>query len=331
MSAEAQASPPAVTGLQIRTFATGGSLLTNPDDTATLNGNVFVDYYNGQGAKGEPSKSGATHTDIVEYSPSGRALAHWAIAGKCDGLGADQANNRLVATVNEDANSSLYTIHPSASPSQQVAHYSYDIGALPHGGGTDAISFTGGHILISASAPSAGAGPAVYAVSLFGHIAYVTPIFGDSSQATVANTGLAGNTVRLALTDPDSNETVPAVSPRFAGDFMLNSQGDQQLIFVHHPDTSSQGLSVLRISASIDDTAWATSTHGTLYVSDNKANRVLAITGTWKLGTPLVAVTPSNANTPSTAPGDLGTLDMSTGTVSTLASGFHPGGMVFVP
>ncbi len=304
--------------------------MSNPDDIATLHGNLFVGFYNGLGAKGEPSKSGATHSDIVEYSPSGQVVASWAIAGKCDGLGADPANNRLVATVDEDGNSSPYTIHPSASPSQQVAHYSYDIAKLPHGGGTDAISFAGGHILISASAPTAANGPAVYAVSLFGHIAYVTPIFGDASSAAVANSG-GHSQVTLALTDPDSNEVVPAASPRFAGDFMLNSQGDEELIFVHRPNLPGQSLSVLKISQSIDDTAWATSTHGTLYATDNKANKVFALTGTWKLGTPLVAVTPSNANTPSKAPGYLGTLNMSTGSISSLLTTFHPGGMVFVP
>ena len=38
--------------------------------------------------------------------------------------------------------------------------------------------------------------------------------------------------VRLALTDPDSNEDVPSYAPRFAGEFMLTSQGDQEQIFV---------------------------------------------------------------------------------------------------
>jgi hypothetical protein len=32
--------------------------------------------------------------------------------------------------------------------------------------------------------------------------------------------------VRLALTDPDSNEIVPLSGPRFGGDFMLTSQAD---------------------------------------------------------------------------------------------------------
>ena len=69
--------------------------------------------------------------------------------GKCDGLTADPYNGLLVATVNEDAHSSLYTIDPSRG---RVVHYAYNE-PLSHHGGTDAISFDNGLMLISASAP----------------------------------------------------------------------------------------------------------------------------------------------------------------------------------
>ena len=51
----------------------------------------------------------------------------------------------------------------------------------------------------------------------------------------------------------------------FAGDFMLNSQGDKELIF---SGASGQNLQVLKISNSVDDTAWATSATGSLYTTD---------------------------------------------------------------
>ncbi len=89
--------------------------------------------------------------------------------GKCDGLTANTSAGLVVATVNEDAHSSLYTIAPFTS---QVVHYSY-FRPLPHKGGTDAISFYHGLMLISASAPgTTGAAapkpfyPAVYVVTL---------------------------------------------------------------------------------------------------------------------------------------------------------------------
>src|SRR5262249_16061821 len=51
------------------------------------------------------------------------------------------------------------------------------------------------------------------------------------ATATGVNASDAGKRVTLALTDPDSNGVVPSSSPEFAGDFMLNSQGDEELIF----------------------------------------------------------------------------------------------------
>jgi hypothetical protein len=42
----------------------------------------------------------------------------------------------------------------------------------------------------------------------------------------------AGGSVAPMLTDPDSSEDVPFFAPRFAGDFMLTSQGDQEQVFV---------------------------------------------------------------------------------------------------
>jgi len=115
------AGPVAPPGFTVSTFASGGSL-TKPDDVTLLGGNVYVTYQNGVGSKGEPSPTGTTASTVVEYSPAGARLASWSLTGKCDGLSADTADNRLVATVNEDGNSSLFVIHPgSATP----AHYTY--------------------------------------------------------------------------------------------------------------------------------------------------------------------------------------------------------------
>jgi hypothetical protein len=87
----------------------------------------------------------------VELWLTGRPVSQWTI-GKCDGLTADRSGRRLIATVNEDANSSVYLIRPGAPRAHQVRHYSYNK-PLPHKGGTDAISVYRGMILISVSAP----------------------------------------------------------------------------------------------------------------------------------------------------------------------------------
>lgn len=81
----------------------------------------------------------------------------------------------------------------------------------------------------------------------------MTPLFYDEDLATVATVGMSnfGQQVNLALTDPDSNENVPSYADRFAGDFMLTSQGDQEQIFVRDAGTPWQRLSVLSLTASV--------------------------------------------------------------------------------
>ncbi len=56
-----------------------------------------------------------------------------------------------------------------------------------------------------------------------------TSLFPDDATAESANTG---QPTTLALTDPDSNTVVPESSPRFSGDFMVDSQGGLQQIYV---------------------------------------------------------------------------------------------------
>ena len=118
---------------------------------------------------------------------------------------------------------------------------------------------------------------------------------------------------------------------------MLNSQGDEELIF---SGASGQNLQVLRLSNSVDDTAWATSASGTLYATDSGSNTVDAITGSFTPGTAYTAVTPCNASSaPSTCPApgfaanSLGTINLKTGAVGNVSLNglVTPKGLVFVP
>jgi hypothetical protein len=283
--------------------------LTQPDDITAVGHDLFVGFQNGVGSQGEPSTDGNLDSTIVEFTPGGHVIHQWDIKGKCDGLGTDPERHLVIATVNEDFNSSIYTIAPRGERGEQVRHYTYSQQPLPHNGGTDAVTFYRGHVLVSASAPGTAdkpapqpTYPAVYSVTFDrrSHVATVRPVFFDEAPATVANTGGAdhGQTVHLALTDPDSSEVVPHSAARFAGDFMLTSQGDLEQIFL-----SRRGLSVLRLSQSIDDSAWATDRDGRLYASDSSNDAVDVVTGRFHGGTMLVAVTPCNANSaPSTCP-----------------------------
>ncbi len=267
-------------GFTSRVFATGNAIshpipggsetISQPDDITYLHGRIYVGFQNGVGPQGQPSGSGNVDSTIVAFDRSGRPVAEWDMAGKCDGLTADPRLNRVIATVNEDANSSLYLIDPHGG----ATHYAYNE-TLPHNGGTDAISIYNGMVLISASAPGTtgtqsapqSTFPAVYRATFDQqtHVVTVTPLFYDEDAATVATVGADnfGQSVNLALTDPDSNEVVPNYAARFAGDFMLTSQGDEEQIFVQGAGTPWQQLSVLSLTSSIDglptsvdDTAW---------------------------------------------------------------------------
>jgi hypothetical protein len=327
----------------------GSEALSNPDDITALGSRVFVAFQNGVGPQGEASTSGNLDSTIVEFNSRGTAIRQWDILGKCDGLTADPRTGRLIATVNEDANSSLYVLKPSKAATP--VHYSYNE-ALPSNGGTDAISFYHGMILVSASAPgTTGAAapqatyPAVYRVSLKAatHIATVAPLFFDEAPARLANTNSPefGSTVQLALTDPDSNEVVPSFASRFGGEFMLTSQGDQQQIFVRRAGTVHQSLSVLSLSTSVDDTAWPSSRSGALYITDNGANTIYTVTGRFRKGQTFVAATPCDSNSaPGICPAPgypsnyLGTLNPNTGQITPVAltgPAVAAQGMLFLP
>ena len=319
--------------------------LTKVDDITRIGKDLFVAFQNGVGPQGQASPDGNRNSTVVELTLNGVVVNQWDIVGKCDGLTANASAGLVVATVNEDAHSSLYTIAPFTS---QIVHYNY-FRPLTNAGGTDAISFFNGLMLISASAPGTTGKsaprpsyPAVFVVTLSQpkHLAFFHPLFFDESHATAANGPHFGHPVKLGLTDPDSNEVVPGFEPRFAGDFMLTSQGDEQQIFVNAPGSKHQHLWVLNLSQSVDDTAWSTSWRGAWFATDNGADAVDVINGIFWPGTAFVAVTPCGANSaPATCPAPgfpsnyLGHLDMFNGKIAKVSLRgvtLHPQGLIFV-
>jgi hypothetical protein len=339
--------------------------LSKPDDITALGGDLFTAFQNGVGPQGEPSTDGNTASTVVEFTKVSNkwvVVHQWDVTGKVDGLTADPGAGLVIATVNEDANSSIYTIKPGAKPGHRVQHYTYSKNPLTHNGGTDAISIYRGHVLVSASAPGTVSGspaapnasyPAVYSVvfNSKNHVATVRPLFYDEAKATVANRGTSlGKRVSLALTDPDSNEVVPATAHRFAADFMLTSQGDLQQIFLQPSKSGSlwigRSLHVLTLAQSVDDTAWATARGGRLFATDSTNDTVDVVTGPFNPGSVIVAVTPCGANSaPATCPAPptypanyLGLLNPWTGHVAhfpalsgAAAAKFTPqGGLLFI-
>ncbi|HEY2505447.1 MAG TPA: hypothetical protein VGI58_02945 [Streptosporangiaceae bacterium] len=338
------------------TFTPSGSAgpqtepLSSPDDMTRLGDHLFTAFQNGVGPQGEPSPDGNADSTVVEFTTSGAVIAQWDVHGKCDGLTADPRAGVVIATVNEDANSSVYTIRPGAHSGSGLLHYSYNE-PLPHFGGTDAISVYRGQVLISASAPGTTGAPApqptypaVYSVRFdrASLVATVTPLFYDEDPAVNVTAGPALRQVApLALTDPDSNEVVPPSAPRFGGDFMLTSQGDQEQVFLLRGRGHRSGprLAVLELANAVDDTAW-TAGRGVLVGTNTSGDTVDEITGRFRPGTIFVAVTPCDASdAPATCPGPafpanfLGTLNPWTGAITPAqlaGPAFQPQGLIFV-
>jgi hypothetical protein len=98
----------------------------------------------------------------------------------------------------------------------------------------------------------------------------------------------------------------------------MSRRATPQIFLGHH------GLTVLALSQSIDDSAWATDRAGRLYATDSSNDAVDVVTGRFAHDAMLVAVTPCNANSaPSTCPAPpafpanyLGSEDLSTGQIS---------------
>jgi hypothetical protein len=154
-----------------------------------------------------------------------------------------------------------------------------------------------------------------------------------------------GKTVNLALTDPDSNEVVPWTAPVYAGDFMLASQADRELIFCN-PAGGHQSLTAPHLSNAVDDSVWATRRHGALYVTDGTDDTVDVVSGGFTVGQMYSSVTPCDAaNAPATCPApgfpdnNLATTGMRTGMLTpvmltpVMLTGAvpHSKGMIFVP
>ena len=319
--------------------------LTQPSRLAMLGGHLFAAFGNGVGTQGQASSDGNRDSTIVEFTTTGKLVRQWDIQGRSSGLAANGRTGLLVATVNPAGHSSLYTLRPATGV---VVHYAY-AKPLPHHGGTSAVSFAGGQILVAASdpgttgraAPEAGY-PAAYAVTLnqAKRQAAASALFAEKAKATAANGQHYLHTVTLGLTGPAASGVVPSFESRFAGDFLLSSPANKQQVYVSSPGTKRQHLSVLNLSQAVGDTAWSTSWKGAFYATNPADDTVDVINGSFWPGTAFVAVTPCGANNaPATCPGPrfpanyVGHLNLFNGQISRVSlrgATLHPQGMIFV-
>ncbi|MFI5113969.1 MAG: hypothetical protein ACHP7J_02410 [Terriglobales bacterium] len=281
-----------------------------PDSIAVVNGDVFVGYGDGAAPDGSDGKS----STIVEYKPNGDMVTTYTVLGHNDGLRVNPNTHQLWAMQNEDGNPNLVIIDPKTGTQTM-----YTFGPTPHGGGYDDIAFRGHDVFLSASNPSNNPNnaPAIVKAQISGGTVTVTTVLSGTATATDIPTNTP---TALNLQDPDSMIFNPL------GDLVLDSQADSELIVVHHLGYADQSAYHLAITQNgspvqIDDTIFATASHGVILVSDRDGETVYAISR--NIFSPDAAY--------SATPTSVAALDLDTGVLTDIVTGMvSPHGMAFI-
>ncbi|NNM52043.1 MAG: hypothetical protein HKM02_07430, partial [Pseudomonadales bacterium] len=288
----------ALSGYKISVFAQNPTGSTHPDDIVQNGNHVFIGYQDSVNPDGSAIGTAPASGQVIEYDLLGNIVQTFTAPGHIDGLMAYDSNT-LWVSADEDGNPQITVI--KLSNNSQLT-YTPDTGStpLPHGGGMDDMKLINGQVYVSASAPqttpkpasstvtystdASGAtaqygvnsGPALYTVTLNSDgktFHYVTALMsGITATQLPANTN-----VTLNMTDADSS----AIDA--AGDLVVDSQQDSELVFVHNPG-STQTVSVLPITLytnpwPIDDVRWVPSTGNApfMLVSDTHGGLVYRI------------------------------------------------------
>ena len=281
-----------------------------PDSIAVRGGHVFVGYGDGVAPDGSDGKS----STIVEYAPNGDMVWTYTVLGHNDGLRLNPKTREIWAMQNEDKNPNLVIINPKNHHQKM-----YTFGPTPHGGGYDDIAFRGDSVFLSASNPANNPNPfpAIVRAQIVADMVLVTPVLSGTAAATDIPTDTP---VSLNLQDPDSMIFNPF------GDLVLDSQADAELIIVQRPGFVDQSVYHLPITNSagpvqIDDTVFATASHGVILVSDRDGETVYAISR--NIFAPGAAY--------SATPNSVAALDFSTGVLTDVVTGMaSPHGMAFI-
>ncbi len=303
----ATGAPQAAAGYTLSQFAGPLSGSSAPDSIAVAGNSVFVGY----GNSGAPDGSGGAVSTIAEYNSGGSLVRTLSLAGHNDGLRYNAASGQLWAIQNEDGNANLVFINPKTG----VASSPLTFAATAHGGGYDDVAFgPGGAAYISASNPltSPNSAPAIGLVNLSGSPIGIGGVLNGNATATVIN---GGGTTTLNLQDPDSLIFAPN------GQLVLDSQGDQQLVFVSNVGTPGQSASVLNLPTSVDDTVFGSGGRHQLLFADRGSGIIYALTGVFGAGQAFSAGDSANV---------IANVDLSTGAFTDLVTGLNgPHGEAF--
>ena len=305
---------------------------TMPDDIGVSadGADLWVGYGNGVDTFGKGGPS-----NLVEYDiSSGNVLQNLTIPGHLDGLKIDPMSGEVWTTQNEDGNPTLTVVNPKNGKFQ-----TFKVTSSLITGGLDDLVFSGpSSAFVTASSQADTTTPVIVEISLKGkkkkgslNVTSVLPGAPTTVWNVVTNKAETGDTIG----DPDSMTMDPA------GELVLDNRalGDgtpsKSLYIVRNPSATNPVLRVpLTLEGDpveVDDTIFTTSltsgessTAGTIYITDTKANIIYTLTKPYF---------PSNeVYSAANAVNDVGLVDLNTGILTPVVTGFmgvH--GLAFAP
>jgi hypothetical protein len=295
-------------------FAKSAPGYSQPDSIALGRNSVFIGFQNHVAKDGSDGKS----STIVEYSLSGAVKRMFSVQGHNDGLRV--IGDDLWALQNEDANPNLAIIE---LPTGRQKVFTLP---APHGGGYDDLRVFHDQIFLTASNPNLDSNgvnnfPALVRFRFAGSGVALDPVLAGNATATDIPSGAS---VTLNLTDPDS------LSVDERGNIVVNSQADAELVFVRHPleaDETAGRISITTAAGptTVDDTAFVPEGASFMLFSDVGGDTI------YRLDAPKFGFEPGTAYSTSDTAGIVGVLNLDTGVLTPIATGFSSTrGMAFV-
>jgi hypothetical protein len=325
-AAQGFAQPVASLPYELQTFkAVPPAGATQPDDLAiSADGkDLWIGYGNGVDTTGKGGPS-----TVVEYDiSSGKVLQNLSIPGHVDGLKINPDKNDVWATENEDGNPTLAIINPKTGKFQ-IFTFAPDLLT----GGMDDLAFSltdRQDVFIVASSQTDITKPVIVQLAKKPKKTNTQlTAFLPGNPPSVLN--IVTNAIETSdqIGDPDSMTLDPA------GELVLDNRSDDSLYIVRDPSTANP---VLRLPLTLDDnpvevndtifttsTFGVSSTAGAIFITDTSANAIYILTKPY--------FPPNEVYTAANVANDVGLVDMNTGVVTPVVTGFKGvHGLAFSP
>ncbi|MDB5405289.1 MAG: hypothetical protein JWL84_201 [Rhodospirillales bacterium] len=256
---------------EISTLARAPAGSSSPDSITVGNGYVWAAYTNGADSTGASG-----HSTVVQYDPSGTVVHSYDLAGYVDGLKFNPVTGVVWALQNQDGNSTLSLIDPVTRTVSGPLSYASPSSSR----GYDDVVFRDGQVFLSYTNPGGSGDPTLVRLTNGNEPSGLLKTQAVLKDGVTGINTETGTRQVVPQADPDSLKLAPN------GDLLLTSGADGVIIDVQSPGTSHQAVAFTEVqgvtpgNAGLDDVIKPSATSGTVYLSDAKDNRILAVHAT---------------------------------------------------